>query len=108
MTTVRKVAHRHCGPAPWDGPCQGDGEQQLGHWRFMWSSRRLPNPTQVRENVLSARGGRQVGPLRAGANSSVGSLTFRAGSDDPQEQAKVIPQESEERTEHPDPGASSQ
>ena len=31
-----------------------------------------------------------------------------AGSDDPQEQAKVIPEESEERTEHPDPDASSQ
>jgi hypothetical protein len=30
------------------------------------------------------------------------------GSDDPQEQAKVILEESEERTEHPDPDASSQ
>jgi len=30
------------------------------------------------------------------------------GSDDPQKQAKVILEESEERTEHPDPDASSQ
>ena len=30
------------------------------------------------------------------------------GSDDPQEQAKVILEESAERTEHPDPDASSQ
>ena len=29
------------------------------------------------------------------------------GSDDPQEQARVILEESEERTEHPEPGASS-
>jgi len=30
------------------------------------------------------------------------------GSDDPEEQARVILEESEERTEHPDPDASSQ
>ena len=48
--------------------------------------------------------------LRRDTSPRVRNCCPRSGPQEatPQEQAKVIPEESEERTEHPDPDASSQ